>query len=61
MISHENVAGVDCCGCLVIRTREDQADIVCNECAEDVVVSSNEPGVLRRELVRHVVVVIVIQ
>jgi hypothetical protein len=32
ILPHENVADVDCCGCLIIRTRQDQADIVCNEC-----------------------------
>jgi hypothetical protein len=28
---HEHVADVDCCGCLMVRVREDQADILCNE------------------------------
>src|ERR1051325_6658099 len=32
IIPHENVAAVDCCGCLIVRTREDTADLVCNEC-----------------------------
>lgn len=32
IVPHENVADVDCCGCLIVRTRADQADIVCNEC-----------------------------
>ena len=32
IIPHENVADVDCCGCLMVQTREGQADVVCNEC-----------------------------
>jgi hypothetical protein len=24
--------GADCCGCLIVRVRGDQADITCNEC-----------------------------
>jgi hypothetical protein len=24
--------GTDCCGCLVVRVNNDEADIVCNEC-----------------------------
>jgi hypothetical protein len=32
IIPHENVADVDCCGCLMVCPRGDQADIVCNEC-----------------------------
>src|SRR6058998_925198 len=32
IIPHENVADVDYCGCLMVRTREAQGDIVCNEC-----------------------------
>lgn len=31
IIPHE-ISGVDCDGCLVVRVRGDQADIVCNEC-----------------------------
>src|SRR6266852_1613298 len=27
-----HVEDVDCCGCLIVRTREGQADFVCNEC-----------------------------
>src|SRR6266852_4596172 len=27
-----HVEDVDCCGCLIVRTREDLADFVCNEC-----------------------------
>src|SRR5882724_9777937 len=44
IIPHENVADVDCCGCLVVRTRDDQADIVCNECG----------GVIRSVPIGHV-------
>ena len=32
IIPHENVGDVDCCGCLMVRPCEGQADIVCNEC-----------------------------
>src|SRR5437868_1624466 len=32
IIPHGNVADVDCCGCLTVHTRGDQADIVCDEC-----------------------------
>jgi len=32
VVPHEDVADVDCCGCLIVRTREGQADFVCNEC-----------------------------
>jgi len=32
IIPDENVADVDCCGCLIVRLRGDQAEIVCNEC-----------------------------
>jgi hypothetical protein len=32
IIPHEEVADVDCCGCLMVRVRESQADILCNEC-----------------------------
>ena len=29
---HEVATGAHCCGCLIVRVREDQADITCNEC-----------------------------
>ena len=32
IIPHEDVADVDCCGCLFVRVRGDDADITCNEC-----------------------------
>src|SRR5712692_9154251 len=32
IIPHEVVTGADCCGCLVVQVRGDQADITCNEC-----------------------------
>jgi hypothetical protein len=32
IIPHESVEKVDCCGCLFVQVRGDQADIVCNEC-----------------------------
>src|ERR1700730_12643168 len=32
IVPHESVAKVDCCGCLMVRIRDEQADIVCNEC-----------------------------
>jgi hypothetical protein len=31
IIPHEDIAEVDCCGCLMVRLREEKADIVCNE------------------------------
>ena len=31
IIPHESL-GADCCGCLMVRTRGDQADVICNEC-----------------------------
>ena len=32
IIPHEDVAGVDCCGCLMVRRQGDEAEILCNEC-----------------------------
>jgi hypothetical protein len=32
IIAHQSIADADCCGCLMVRTRGDQADIFCNEC-----------------------------
>jgi hypothetical protein len=32
IIPHENF-GADCWGCLIVKVRGDQADILCNECA----------------------------
>ena len=32
IIPHEVATGADCCGCLIVRMRGDQADITCNEC-----------------------------
>ena len=32
LVSHEVATGADCCGCLVVQVRGDQADITCNEC-----------------------------
>jgi hypothetical protein len=32
IIPHEDVADVDCRGCLEVRVREGEADILCNEC-----------------------------
>src|SRR5712692_8641440 len=32
IIPHEVVTGADCCGCLIVQVRGDQADITCNEC-----------------------------
>ena len=34
IIPHEHVAEVKCCGCLMVRLREGQADILCNECGD---------------------------
>jgi hypothetical protein len=33
IISHEDVADVRCCGCLIVRERDGQAEVLCNECA----------------------------
>ena len=32
IIPHESVGGVDCCGCLIVEARGDNADIIRNEC-----------------------------
>src|SRR5207253_2792071 len=32
IVPHEHVAQVDCCGCLMVQTRGNQAEILCNEC-----------------------------
>jgi len=32
IVPHEVATGADCCGCLVVQVRGDQADITCNEC-----------------------------
>jgi hypothetical protein len=32
IIPHEVATGADCCGCLIVRVRGEQADITCNEC-----------------------------
>ena len=32
IVPHEVAAGADCCGCLIVKVRGDQADITCNEC-----------------------------
>jgi hypothetical protein len=32
IVPHEVATGADCCGCLVVHVRGDQADITCNEC-----------------------------
>jgi hypothetical protein len=32
IVAHEVATGEDCCGCLIIQVRRDQADIICNEC-----------------------------
>ena len=32
IIPHEDVADVDCCGCLFVQVRGEQAEITCNEC-----------------------------
>jgi hypothetical protein len=31
--SAEDIADVDCCGCLIVRVPGGEADILCNECA----------------------------
>jgi hypothetical protein len=32
IIAHDDIAEVDCCGCLIVQVRGDQADITRNEC-----------------------------
>ena len=32
IVPHEEVADVECCGCLIVRLCGDHADISCNEC-----------------------------
>ena len=32
IIPHEVATGADCCGCLIVQVRGDQADITCNGC-----------------------------
>jgi len=32
IIPHEDVADVECCGCLMVLLQGDQAEILCNEC-----------------------------
>jgi hypothetical protein len=32
VVAHEVATGANCCGCLVVQVRGDQADITCNEC-----------------------------
>jgi uncharacterized protein (DUF983 family) len=32
IIPHEDVADVDCCGCLFVQVRGERAEITCNEC-----------------------------
>lgn len=32
IVPHEVATGTDCCGCLVVRVRGNQAVITCNEC-----------------------------
>lgn len=32
IIPHESVEKVDCCGCLFVHVRGNEADITCNEC-----------------------------
>jgi hypothetical protein len=44
IIQHES-AGVDCCGCLVVKVRGNDAELVCNECGP--VVDVINTGILR--------------
>jgi hypothetical protein len=32
IVPHELATGADCCGCLIVQLRGDQAEITCNEC-----------------------------
>jgi len=44
IIPHEH-AGVDCCGCIVVRVTGKDAELVCNECSS--VVGVINTGILR--------------
>ena len=32
IVPHEDIASVDCCGCLLVQVRGELAEILCNEC-----------------------------
>ncbi len=44
IIPHES-AGVDCCGCIVVKVTSADAELVCNECG--AVVGVVQVGILR--------------
>jgi hypothetical protein len=44
-IPHEAAVGVDCCGCMVPRTKGDRIELVCNECG--IVEGSIDGAILR--------------
>jgi hypothetical protein len=45
IIPHEAAVGVDCCGCMVPRTKGDKIELVCNECG--IVEGSVDDAILR--------------
>jgi hypothetical protein len=45
IIPHESASGVDCCGCIVVVQRGNDAELRCNECG--AVVSVVNVGILR--------------
>jgi hypothetical protein len=45
IIPHEAAVGVDCCGCMVPRTKGDRIELVCNECG--IVEGSIDGAILR--------------
>lgn len=44
IIPHEH-AGVDCCGCIVVKINDNDAELRCNECS--AVVGVINTGILR--------------
>ena len=55
IIPHEDVADVDCCGCLVVQVRGDQADITCNECGAVIqTVPAHEAAAIMERLMMEV-------
>jgi hypothetical protein len=32
IVPHSDLGDEDCCGCLIVKERGDEADLICNEC-----------------------------
>jgi uncharacterized protein (DUF983 family) len=55
IIPHEAVAAVDCGGCLYVRERGDEAEIVCNECGAAVcTVRADEAAAVMNALITEI-------